>query len=378
MLRKYVAGAGLGPSAGGRPSAGTVYVRMDKNNKEYQTGGTYVDKLGMDKTEQTDYTRMSDKMCAQAAVDNEDTTLETKFGEYKQMFEDTKEAACVAAAQESEFVDQKVEGDSTLAQLATKSTSLPGLKPADKEWCDNFVARDDADEDVKTLLAYLGLKYEHKVTASRLVSVENDLRRHKTDKDRQSQMASAHMGHMHWVLEKQVQRRKDRSDVTKKVSDYAVFGAGPPSGDSRKRGADAGDAESDRGGVRPRMERQPRLERHNSYETMRGTVSFDSIVTKVAQQIVDKGETIEERFEWLAGAIDTGGNGSISYAEFIKRRSILSLSMEEMGKLWQPLPKDAEGGVKVTDFTAALEACVPEGAEDLWVLAGSGTTQPFI
>ena len=126
------------------------------------------------------------------------------------------------------------------------------------------------------------------------------------------------------------------------------------------------------------MERQPRLERHNSYETMRGTVSFDSIVTKVAQQIVDKGETIEERFEWLAGAIDTDGNGSISYAEFIKRRSILSLSMEEMGKLWQPLPKDAEGGVKVTDFTAALEACVPEGAEDLWVLAGSGTTQPFI
>ena len=52
--------------------------------------------------------------------------------------------------------------------------------------------------------------------------------------------------------------------------------------------------------------------------------------------------------------------------------------MEEMGKLWQPLPKDAEGGVKVTDFTAALEACVPEGAEDLWVLAGSGTTQPLI
>jgi Ca2+-binding EF-hand superfamily protein len=126
------------------------------------------------------------------------------------------------------------------------------------------------------------------------------------------------------------------------------------------------------------MERQPRLERHNSYETMRGTVSFDSIVTNVAQQIADKGETIEKRFEWLASAIDTDDNGSISYAEFIKRRSILSLSMEEMGKLWQPLPKDAGGEVTVTDFTAALEACVPEGTEDLWVLAGSGTTQPLI
>jgi hypothetical protein len=52
--------------------------------------------------------------------------------------------------------------------------------------------------------------------------------------------------------------------------------------------------------------------------------------------------------------------------------------MEEMGKLWQPLPKDVGGSVTVTDFTTALEACVPEGGEDLWVLEGSGTTQPFI
>jgi len=363
MLRKYVAGVGMGPTGGGRPSAGTVYVRMDKNNPEYQTDGTYVDRLGMDKNEQAEYSRMSDKMCAQAAVDNEDTMLESKFGEYKQMFEDTKEAACIAAAQESEFVEQKVQGDSTLAQLATKISSLPGLNPADKEWCDNFVARDDADDVVKTLLAYIGLQYDHKVTASRLVSVEDDLRRHKTDKDRQSEMADAHMGHMHWVMDKQVQRRKDRSDSTKKVSDYAVFGAGPPSGDSRKRSADAEVASADRARSRPR------LERHNSYEMMRGTLSFDSIVTKVAQQIVDKGDTNEARFQWLASEIDSDGNGSISYAEFIKKRSILSLSMEEMGRLWQPLPKDAEGGVKVTDFTAALEACVPEG---------SGTTQPFV
>ena len=51
--------------------------------------------------------------------------------------------------------------------------------------------------------------------------------------------------------------------------------------------------------------------------------------------------------------------------------------MEEMGRLWQPLPKDADGNVKVTDFTAALEACVPEGVEELLQM-GSGTTQPFV
>jgi hypothetical protein len=31
--------------------------------------------------------------------------------------------------------------------------------------------------------------------------------------------------------------------------------------------------------------------------------------------------------------------------------------MEEMSKLWEPLPKDAAGGVTVTDFIVALE-CV--------------------
>ena len=97
------------------------------------------------------------------------------------------------------------------------------------------------------------------------------------------------------------------------------------------------------------------LTRCNSYETMKGTVSFDDIVTKVARQIQDKGETMETRFEWLVGAMDTDGNGSISYSEFMKKRSILSLTMEEMSKLWEPLPKDNKE-VSVTDFVVALES----------------------
>jgi hypothetical protein len=97
------------------------------------------------------------------------------------------------------------------------------------------------------------------------------------------------------------------------------------------------------------------LTRCNSYETMKGTVSFDDIVTKVARQIQDKGDTMETRFEWLVGAMDTDGNGSISYSEFMKKRSILSLTMEEMSKLWEPLPKDNKE-VSVTDFAVALES----------------------